>query len=291
MPTRERPEDIIVKLFASAYEDGAWKSGAIDWVDRHQDGGVEAIITRDDGQKLALEHTLVEFFIGERTDFERFRPFTRIEQDAALAVPNRHVYIDVPRGVLDGVKSRRREAIVDAVHKWLRANIRSLPSGHSMQTCQVPASHKISTDVEVVLQVRITDDSGFTGAPPNVRRYGPVDIPRTVMKALKTKLPKLKAAVADWRVLLLERNQWGMPEAVLAQEIEKQGPRFSEWAALHEYWIVETIASTGNLQLGHMGFKRYSAGKAVEEIWFVSGKLASHSKDGVVVYVAPGQHA
>ena len=37
----------------------------------------------------------------------------------------------------------------------------------------------------------MTNDPGFEGRPPLIRRYGSVNVAETVEKALKAKLPKL----------------------------------------------------------------------------------------------------
>ena len=100
MLTSSRREDAIIELFVSAYEDCTWKNSRIDWLDRVTDGAVEALITRTDGKTLAIEHTLIESFVGEREDLERFKRFLPIENDPVLRQADRIVYIDVPRGAL-----------------------------------------------------------------------------------------------------------------------------------------------------------------------------------------------
>ena len=121
MPTSSRREDAIIKLFVSAYEDCAWKDSHIDWLDRAQDGDVEALVTRPDRKTLAIEHTLIESFVGERDDLERSKRFQRIEDDPDLHQSDRIVYINVPRGALPN--RTRWDAIVT-----LRASLASSQS-------------------------------------------------------------------------------------------------------------------------------------------------------------------
>lgn len=109
---------------------------------------------------------------------------------------------------------------MDGVHEWLRANIRSLPTGESMQTCRISGAMS-----DVILQVRVIPEPTFAGQPL-IRRYGPVDVGETVERALKSKLPKLVGTVADRRILLLERNQWSLNERDIHDEIEKRRPGF-----------------------------------------------------------------
>src|SRR2546426_12196671 len=61
-----------------------------------------------------------------------------------------------------------------APSRIMRVNIQSLPSGESMQKCHIAASGTTPpTDVD--LQVSVTDDPGFEGKPPLIRRYGCVN--------------------------------------------------------------------------------------------------------------------
>ena len=117
MPTKPRREDALITLFLSAHEDDRWAVSKIDWLAQQRDGAVEAIATRPDGQTLAIEHTLIEFFMGERTELERFKPFRRIESDPSLSVTGRIIYVDVPPGVLDGLKPKAQERPASGVAK------------------------------------------------------------------------------------------------------------------------------------------------------------------------------
>src|SRR5207253_458206 len=128
MPTKPRREDRLIAMFLSAYEDDTWAGATIDWLDQRQDGAVEAVARRSEGRTLAIEHTLIEFFPGERTDLERFKPFLRIESDESLSVPGKIIYVNVPRGVLDGLKQEEQDRVVNSCHDWLRAKIRTLPT-------------------------------------------------------------------------------------------------------------------------------------------------------------------
>jgi hypothetical protein len=51
---------------------GAWQHVGLDWVEERQDGAVELIATRADVVRLALEHTLIHPFVGEKFDSEVF---------------------------------------------------------------------------------------------------------------------------------------------------------------------------------------------------------------------------
>jgi hypothetical protein len=289
MPTKPRREDRLITLFLSAYDDSKWAEATIDWLDRRQDGAVEAVARRSDGRTLAIEHTLVEFFTGERTDLERFKPFLRIESDESLSVPGKIIYVNVPRGVLDGLKQQEQDQIVNSCHDWLRANIRTLPSGDSMQTCRIePCGDRSVVDLQ--LQVRVIGDADFEGKPPLIRRYGPVNVGETVEKALRAKLPKLAATAAEKRLLMLERNQWALDEKQIHDEIESRRSAFPDLAKVNEIWIVETVGAAPDLTRGSIDFRHYMQRSVVENFWFRDGRLASRSKDGMPIPVPPHHH-
>jgi hypothetical protein len=93
MPTTARREDTLIGLFVSAYEDCSWADAineqpdkiertrpAVDWLAKRQ----------SDGKTLAIEHTIIEPFFGEKRDFASFEAaFLEIERDVSLPVPGR----------------------------------------------------------------------------------------------------------------------------------------------------------------------------------------------------------
>src|SRR4051794_22051074 len=92
------PEDVFIESFLSAYEDLSWADADKDWVDRRVDGGIEMLATRkSDGKTLAIEHTLIQPFVGDIGDFKLFeRAFLNIEDDKSLIVPDRWLQVFVP---------------------------------------------------------------------------------------------------------------------------------------------------------------------------------------------------
>ena len=277
MPTKARREDFLIRRFLSAYDNDRWADCRMDWLDQQQDGAVEVLATRNDGRTLAIEHTLIESFIGEREDLERFKRFLRIEQDESLIVPGKIIYVNVPRGVLR--KGQPWERIVDGVHDWLCRNVRLLPTGDSMHTCKIGG-----TVPDVILQVRVILEPTFAGHPI-IRRYGAINVGETVDKALNAKLPKLVGTSADRRLLLLERSQWTLNELEMHDEIEKRRTAFPALAQVDEVWFVETVTATADGLRGYVEFKRYVNRRRVESIAFNDGKLFAKSKNGMPIPV------
>lgn len=88
MPTTARPESHIIRIFVSAYEKGSWKDAVLTFPDELQDGGIDGLATRSDGRILAIEHTVVEPFVGDIADQSEMVPmFAVIEHDETLLVP------------------------------------------------------------------------------------------------------------------------------------------------------------------------------------------------------------
>jgi hypothetical protein len=104
MPTKLRRENTFIERFPSAYENHSWADAKIDWLDERIDGAVEAIATRQsDGKTLAIEHTIIQPFVGEKEDFAFFEAaFLKIQQDTTLPVPQRWIRVFIPVGILRG---------------------------------------------------------------------------------------------------------------------------------------------------------------------------------------------
>jgi len=61
-------EQVLISLFVSAYENFTWAGSKIEPLDEQVDGAIEALVTRADGQTMAIEHTLIEPFVGDKRD-------------------------------------------------------------------------------------------------------------------------------------------------------------------------------------------------------------------------------
>jgi len=91
MPTKARREDLFIRLFVSAYEEDSWADADLCWLDQKVDGAVELLATRKlDGRTLAIEHALLEPFVGDKGDFAQFEQvFPSIKDDPWLIPPER----------------------------------------------------------------------------------------------------------------------------------------------------------------------------------------------------------
>jgi hypothetical protein len=276
MPTKSREENGFIRQFLSAYENYTWADADIDWLDERMDGAVEALATRkSDNKTLAIEHTIIEPFVGDKEDFAFFEnAFLGIEKDETLAVPGRWIRVFIPVGTLRGQrKQAARNAMVKAVHIWLKTNRTSLPDGFSEHHCALE-----KPTPEVTLYVRVVPLKG--PGKLHVRRQQVEDnLEAVIEKALTKKLTKLVQTKADRRILFLERQHMNLYPSRMLEEIEKRKGAFPELARVDEIWILETMFYGD----GYLRFERFENGTLVGSLDFQSAELLDKFEDGRIV--------
>jgi hypothetical protein len=274
MPAKPgRDEQVFVRLFVSAYENFAWVGSRIDPLDEQLDGAIEALITRADGETMAIEHTLIQPFLNEMTDLTRFEPvFRRIADDESLAVPYTGITVYVPVGILDGHKRATQGVIAEAIHSWIADNRLHLREGEYRYQCDIPGMSPVT------LTVKRNKYNLSQGVVLLGRQQVINDLDKVIEKALLTKLPKLIRQQADRHVLFLERNRFNFfPELIFA-EIERQRPNFPLLEKVDEIWHVETIFYK---QDGYVYFELPKGDKLLETFTFQNDVLVERSKDGM----------
>jgi hypothetical protein len=273
-----KDEQIFIRLFVSAYENFAWANSKIDALDEEIDSAIDALITRADGQTMAIEHTLIEPFVGDKDDYAMFeQAFLRIEDDKSLAVPDTGTTIYIPVGILDGQKPAKRNIIVESIHSWVAKTRLHLREGTH--------AHEYGCDLPGMPPVTLTVKRNKLGLPrPNsgsilVRRQQVTnDLDKVISKALRKKLPKLVNTKADRHVLLLERDQFTFNPDLIFTEIERQRPNFPMLEKLDEIWHVETIFYR---QGGYLDFELREGDQVSATIAFQNDELVGHYKDGM----------
>jgi len=269
MPTKPRREKRLIELFLSAYENDSWKGAHLEWLDEWQDGAVEVFATRSDGKTLAIEHTIIEPFVGEKEDFAFFAPmFLPIENDKSLLVPKLWIRVFVPVGTLHGQKPSVRDAIVRAVHDWLKKNRLSLPNGSSEQQCTVGGITG-KPNFNLTLTVKVVPLPG-AGSLHVRRQQVDNNLGDVVEKALRKKLPKLVKTMADKRILLLERQHMLLLPESICDEVEKRKSIFAELADVHEIWVTETMFYEKE---DYLRFELYENGALVQSFDFEDSQL------------------
>lgn len=278
MPTKAREENTFIARFLSAYEDYSWSDAHVDWLDERIDGAVEALATRkSDGKTLAIEHTVIEPFVGDKEDFAFFEnAFLQIERDPALPVPGQWIRVFIPVGTLRGQRKKAmRDAMVKTVHEWLSMNRLSLPDGFSEHHCAIVGISGTGPS-QISLYIRVVPIGG--AGKVHVRRQQVEDnLDEVIKKALTKKLPKLVGTSADRRILLLERQHMNLYPSRMLEEIEKRRNHFPELGGINEIWILETMFYEKE---SYLRFERFDNGVLVSSLDFLGTELFDKLEHG-----------
>lgn len=278
-----KKEQTFIRLFVSAYENFAWAGSKIDALDEAMDGAIDALITRADGQTIAVEHTLIEPFVGDKSDFAMFeKSLLRIEDDKSLAVPDTATTIYVPVGILDRQKPPKPNIIVESIRSWIADNRLLLREGTHNYQCDIAGTPPVTLTVK-------RNKLGLPRSNPGIlsvrRQQVTNDLDKVIYKALQTKLKKLVDTKADRHLLFLERDQFSfLPELIFA-EIERQRPNFPSLEKVDEIWHVETIFYR---QGGHVYFELRKSQQILATLTFENGNLTAfqgwHAISDVISY-------
>jgi hypothetical protein len=261
-------------MLLSAYENHAWESASLDWVEETQDGAVEVIATRPDGQTLALEHTLIQPFVGEKLDSVAFtRAFGPIEKNPALVLPGRNLFVDIPGNAIP--TGYNWEEVGSDLLTWLIANHDGVPKNfeavHAVPIC----SNSRNRPLQLSIKLRTMTVPGV-GSCFVSRKDMPEDLGFIVEEALKTKIPKLVRTPAGKRILLLETEQPGLGDRRIYEEVKKLAPRFPDLAKVDEIWFAHTA---GFVSEGWVFFTFWDGRGCVEWLNFGNGVLKMRRDD------------
>ncbi len=285
---RTTREDPFIKLFLSAYENGSWADAALvkpDAIERTNPAVDQIATRRSDGKTLAIEHTIIEPFVSDKEDLASFQvTFLGIEKDESLLVPGRWMQVFVPVGTLRNQPQEARDAIVQAVHCWIKLNRLIVPDGNSQHVCPIPGVPR-EPPLDITLSIRVEPLQGGSAAERgslHVRRQEvSSSLGDVIEKALKKKTPKLANTTADKRILLLERQHMNLSPQRMLGEIEKRRPSFPDLAGVDEIWIIETIFYGTAFGGTYLRFERYEGDVVVGSFDFEGGKLMMKFEEGI----------
>ncbi|MGB7188683.1 MAG: hypothetical protein WBD10_00975 [Acidobacteriaceae bacterium] len=277
MPAKSgRDEQIFIRRFVSAYENFTWAGSKIDALDEAEDGAIDALVTRADGRTIAIEHTLIEPFVGDKSDFAMFeKPFLRIKDYKSLAVPDAAITVYVPVGILDGQKPAKRTVIVESIRSWIANNRLHLREGEHGYQCDIPGMPPVTLTVK---RHKLGLPHPNPGTISVGRQQVKNDLDKVIERALQKKVPKLANTKADRHLLLLERDQFNFFPDLIFAEIEHQRANFSLLESVDEIWHVETI---GYRRGGYVDFELWKVGKVLESMAFENGELYARSRHGM----------
>ena len=256
----------MIELFLSAYENDAWNGCATCWLEDKYDRAPEILATKSDGTTLVLEHTLIQPFVDEKDDSNRFSVFRRIENNVALVVPERKLKVFIPVGALP--VGYPWDEIGAGVLSWLTANHADLPGGRSERTVLVENSSR-NGPLALHLGTEITWLPGLPGYCELWRSHVPQDLGKNVEKALGTKLAKLVGTSADKRILLFEYDQIQSSYRIY-DEVAKRQVAFPGLVKIDEIWFADTVGYESH---NCVAFELIDSRGLVESLAFQNGGL------------------
>jgi hypothetical protein len=194
---------------------------------------IDAMCCDLNGRTLAIEHTLIEPFAGEKNDASRFaRTLMSLENHASLLQSGYWFMASQPVGSIP--TGTNWAEIPNELLRQLPAKLLTLPDGDS--SVDIHTEHwGLSLRIKK-MQLRPGDPGKFlTG-----RIYPGDPGSELIIRALERKIPKLSASIAEKKLLLLEKDAVaGTIESQFEQIPEDHEVRKS-LAGIDEVWSVNT---------------------------------------------------
>jgi hypothetical protein len=194
---------------------------------------VEALATNEQGTTMALEHTLIEPFDGEREDTTRFiRVFGPLEGSTDLRKPGYDVDVIVNVGAV--ATGFDWEKAGELLHRHLASRIPVLEEGRTREEV-------IGTGFRLEVTLAIFPHEATLQDHVWISRTMPGDSLETVVRrALEHKLPKLMAERADVRVLLFEKADIAIGVTNIKTVVDRLLVDFPQLSEVDEVWLVIT---------------------------------------------------
>jgi hypothetical protein len=243
-PTKATSEDFerddieLVKLFLAQYKDAEGNSydlTARPDRDQRKEKAIEAIAEDKHGRRLAVEHTLIQAFEGQKADDPRFLAvFERLGKDKSLRIPDKLIEVFPPAfSIPTGVEWKDIE---QKVYDWFKGNRDKFPKdGDSMH--DIPG---LGFELKVLVQtMEVPGSEGVVGAG----RIRPKDKPfiDVLRKALTTKVPKLVATPAEKHILLLEHQGTSVGFTEVTRGIDSTVDMLPDLKKVDEVWVVHSM--------------------------------------------------
>jgi site-specific recombinase XerD len=202
------------------------------------------IATDAAGVRVAIEHTRLFAFEGHKEQEEILRPIAgRLEADPRLDQSGRRYELFFFPKFLGRLLKGFQPQVADVLTEWAATTLPTLPVRERVYRRDVPIMLPDGKEPRIRVEVAVVQRSESI-RPVSVSGYLPDDPQRMVPlieRALKTKLPKLLAASAHERVLLLELpttdSEWKVIETIRGMRT-----RFPLLASINYIVVADTFA-------------------------------------------------
>jgi hypothetical protein len=257
----ERDDIELVKMFLSQFKDDDGRSYTLKArpdVEDRKAKAVEAIAVAEDGHTLAIEHTYIQPFEGQRSDDIPFlTAFEHLRKDPSLKIPNRFIDVLVPafaiqKGVdWNDVAKKVRQWFVDTASTFL---------ANGETTYSIPGC---GFELNVVVQTfELPETDGVLVVGRILPGGDPFDA--VLDKALAQKVPKLVATTADKHILLLEDGGTAIGFAKIGMGLDARVEKLQELKKVDAVWTIHTMEWKSK---GHALFVRVWPGWTGQRFW------------------------
>lgn len=208
-----------------------------EWVDDQERNkpAVEAVaVEKTTEESLAIEHTLLQPFVGEKEDTQRFLSvIAELEKDDSLKLPRHVVTISLRVGAIP--KGINWSHVNKTLHEWIRDNIPKAPDGRSKHEL-IHDAFKIGLGI-----TKMSFEHHDTGLLLFERYMPPASLIDVMRTSLKKKLPKLVGTNADKRILLFEHDGCLLGNCEVHELIKGLSGEFAELNQVNEIWLLRTM--------------------------------------------------
>jgi hypothetical protein len=192
--------------------------------------GIDALAHDACGQSWAIEHTLLEPFVGEQEDTSKFlKVLAPLQEDASLELPGWQFDLSllvgsIPRGL-------SWNDVGSAIRVWFLANRHAIPAGNSVfQVSGLPVAIDVWVERAPSDQPRVLVS----------RRGLPETRDLVVQRALSRKLSKLINTPAGQHVLMFEKADLYTGYVGITMAVDALLANFPQLSSLDRIWVAQS---------------------------------------------------
>jgi hypothetical protein len=264
----ERDDIELVKMFLAGFKDEngrAYKLKARPDVTERRKKAIEAIAESEDGHTLAMEHTYIQPFEGERADAVPFQTvFDQLRSDSDLSLPNRFIDVIVPAFAVE--KGVDWKVVAQRAREWF-LGVRDSFEKDGEKWYSIPG---VGFKLDVLVQTfDLPETNGVLVASrllPGGNSF------RSVLRvALEQKVPKLVATSADSYILLFQDGGTAIGFEQLARGLDENVSVLPEIKKVTSVWTIHTMEWKSR---GDAMFVRVWPGWTGQRFWILDERFA-----------------
>lgn len=268
----ERDDIELVKMFLSQFKDNDGRTYTLKArpdAEERKTKAVEAITVAENGRTLAIEHTYIQPFEGQKSDDVPFLTvFEQLRTDPSLKIPNRFIDVLVPAFAIP--KGVDWSDVAKQVRKWFVETASKFPTEGETKY-SIPGC---GFELGVIVQTfELPETDGVLVVGRILPGGDPFDA--VLDKALNQKVPKLVATPADKHILLLEDGGVAIGFAKIGMGLDARVEKLQELKNVDAVWTIHTMEWKSR---GHAMFVRVWPGWTGQRFWIDDERFKPKSK-------------